>query len=256
MAEVDHQGVVQQAYDGRAPAYLDSSVHAHGADLELISARIGQQPQATVLDLGCGSGHVGLRLAAQVGQVVACDLSGQMLASVVAEAARRGLINLTTRQEAAETLSFESATFDAVVTRYSAHHWQDQAAGIRQIQRVLKPGGLAIVADTIAPESALHDTWLQSIELLRDPAHVRNARLSEWASLLGQAGLLIERIVTDRLRLDFEPWIARTQTPALPVAAMRALQQAAARELRAYFEITEDGSFTLDTAVFVARKPL
>jgi len=154
MAEVDHQGVVQQAYDGRAPAYLDSSVHAHGADLELISARIGQQPQATVLDLGCGGGHVGLRLAAQVGQVVACDLSGQMLATVAAEAARRGLTNLTTRQEAAETLSFESATFDAVVTRYSAHHWQDQAAGIRQIQRVLKPGGLAIVADTIAPESA------------------------------------------------------------------------------------------------------
>jgi len=43
--------------------------------------------------------------------------------------------------------------------------------------------------------------------------------------------------------------------PSLPVAAIRALQQAAARELQTYFEITEDGSFTLDTAVFVACKP-
>ena len=58
-------------------------------------------------------------------EVVAYDLSAEML-DVVAEAAEeRGLRNIKTQQGVVESLPFEDASFDLVVSRYSAHHWRD-----------------------------------------------------------------------------------------------------------------------------------
>ncbi|MHB1953552.1 MAG: class I SAM-dependent methyltransferase [Sulfobacillus sp.] len=254
MSEVDHKDLLQHEYDTRAHAYLASSVHAAGADLDLIADRIGRQPEAVVLDMGCGGGHVSFRVAPCVSQVVAYDLSQKMLETVAAEASRRGLANILTKRGAAEHLSCPSDAFDVVITRYSAHHWQDMAAGLRQMYRVLKPGGLALFSDVIAPSASLPDTWLQSIELLRDPSHVRNARVSEWAHMLGAAGFVIDQITLARLRLEFAAWIARTRTSECHVAAIQSLQRAASSEVRQYFEIEENGSFSVDTGVFVATK--
>lgn len=252
MIEPDHHAVVRRHYDQRAGAYLASSVHAGGADLDLIAGRIGERPAATVLDMGCGGGHVSFRLAPAVGQMVACDLSQAMLDTVAAEAVRRGFANVATMQSAAEALPFASDHFDAVVSRYSAHHWRDLAEGIRELHRVLKPGGVAIFSDLLAPEAALLDTWLQSVELLRDPSHVRNARVGEWAQILGGAGFAIEQIATGRLRLEFASWIGRTRTPDAQRLAILGLQTGASRETRRYFDVAEDGSFSVDTGIFVA----
>jgi hypothetical protein len=68
------------------------------------------------------------------------------------------------------------------------------------------------------------------------------------------AGLVVERIEQFRLRLDFATWVARTNTPGPQITAIRMLQARAASAVKDYFEIEEDGSFTVDTAVFVARK--
>lgn len=252
----DHDAVVRRQYDSatQAQAYLDSSVHAAGADLELIAQRVGTRPEAVALDMGCGGGHVAFRLAPLVAKVVACDLSAQMLAAVADESQRRGYANLVTKQSAAESLPCPDASFDIAATRYSAHHWRDIAAGLRQMARTLKPGGLGLFADVITPGQALLDTWLQSVELLRDPSHVRNASLAEWHSLLADAGLRVEEAHTFRLRLDFAAWIARMRTPAPHVVAIRSLQACAGREVRDYFEFGGDGSFTVDSALIVARK--
>ena len=57
-----------------------------------------------------------------------------------------------------------------------------------------------------------------------------------------------------RLRLDFATWVERMNTPGPQVIAIRVLQASAASAVKDYFEMEEDGSFTVDTAVFVARK--
>lgn len=254
MSDPHHSSIVQREYDGRAHAYLQSAVHAEGADLAFMAEQVGQRPEAVVLDMGCGGGHVSFRLAPCVAQVVAYDLAPRMLQVVSEEAARRGLSNIVTRQGAAESLPESSASFDVVVTRYSAHHWGDMAAGLRQMHRVLKPGGLALFADLLSPAHPLCDTWLQSMELLRDSTHVRNARMDEWVRMLETTGFAVQQIRTHRLPLAFGAWVARTQTPPVQVAALRALQQSASQEVRAYFELQEDGSFSADTGVFAAVK--
>lgn len=253
MDTATHDATVLEQYDSRAQAYLSSAVHAAGADLERMAALIGSRPDAVALDMGCGGGHVAFRLAPLVKKVVACDLSAAMLETVAAEAHRRGLDNLVTKQGAAEALSCPDASFDVVATRYSAHHWGAFTDGLAQMRRVVKPGGLALFMDVVSPGVPLLDTWLQTLELLRDPSHVRNASLEEWKTALASLGFAIAEVATYKLRLEFGPWIERMQTPEVHVAAIRSLQRRASAEVKDYFVIGDDGSFTVDTMLIAAR---
>lgn len=254
MQTASHNSVVLDQYTTRASAYLNSAVHAAGQDLDLIAQLLANQRGAVALDVGCGGGHLTYRLAPLVSQVVACDLAESMLAAVAEQASLRGLPNIATRAAAAESLPFEVATFDVVATRFSAHHWHAFAEGLAEMARVLKPGGLALMSDVVSPGVSLLDTWLQTLELLRDPSHVRDASTAEWDAGLAAAGLAIERIEHFRLRLDFATWVARMDTPEPQVTAIRMLQARAASAVKDYFEMEEDSSFTVDTALFVARK--
>lgn len=254
MQAASHNSVVLDQYTTRASAYVNSAVHAAGQDLDLIAQVLANQRGAVALDVGCGGGHLTYRLAPLVSQVVACDLAESMLAAVAEQASLRGLPNIATRAAAAESLPFEVATFDVVATRFSAHHWHAFTEGIAEMARVLKPGGLALMSDVVSPGVSLLDTWLQTLELLRDPSHVRDASTAEWDAALAAAGLAIERIEHFRLRLDFATWVARMDTPEPQVTAIRMLQARAASAVKDYFEMEEDSSFTVDTALFVARK--
>jgi ubiquinone/menaquinone biosynthesis C-methylase UbiE len=247
-----HDDVVRNQYNPKAHAYLTSAVHASGEDLEQMAALVGNRPGAIALDMGCGGGHAAFRLAPLVGKVVAYDLSEQMLAVVAEEAGRRGMNNLVVKPGAAEALSCPDASFDIAVTRYSTHHWRDAAAGVAQMHRAVKPGGQGIFMDVVSPGAPLLDTWLQSLELLRDPSHVRNATLGQWCAMLNAAGFAVGQVKTFRLRLDFASWVERMKTPPAHVAAIRSLQQRAASEVIDYFEIEEDGSFTVDTMLIEA----
>lgn len=240
-------------YGPRAQDYVASAVHGSGADLDQIAATLQGHADARVLDLGCGGGHVGYRVAPLVREVVACDPTASMLEAVHATATERGLRNIEVRQAAAERLPFADGEFDAVLSRFSTHHWRQRDAGLREARRVLKPGGLAIFVDVAAPEDALLDTHLQAIELLRDVSHVRNYRPSEWVTSLAAAGFAPAGLTLRRLPLRFDDWVARTRTDAAHVAAIRSLQQGAPDEVRAYFAMDADGSFTVDSLTLVAH---
>ena len=77
---------------------------------------------------------------------------------VAREAGNRGLANVRTRRGVAEKLPFEDASFDIVLSRFSAHHWQDMEMALREAARVLKPGGVAgfVELDLAGPAAARH----------------------------------------------------------------------------------------------------
>jgi hypothetical protein len=121
---------------------------------------------------------------------------------------------------------------------------------------VLRPGGRFILADTVAPEDAAADTFLNTLELLRDPSHVRDYRGSEWLRLLRSAGFEAEMVYRMVLALDGADWAARQRTPAEKVAVIRRLLAEAPAAIRAAFEIRDEPwGFSQPIAVIRAVKP-
>lgn len=252
-----HADSVHDQFDPQGQVYLQSAVHAQGPDLERAEQLVQQALShgASALDVGCGAGHLAFRLASRVGRTVAVDPSPGMLATVAQEAAARGLTRLDTRAAQAESLPFENARFDLVASRYSAHHWTHLEEGLHELHRVAKPGAALLMIDSLAPEDALTDTHLQALELLRDRSHVRNRSRREWERLLSAAGFeLIERRQWP-IRIEFASWVARMRTPAEHVTAIRSLQRSAPAEVQRALAFEPDGSFTLQTALFWARRP-
>ena len=249
-----HEATVGSQFGVQAKAYLNSAVHSKGPDLEALAELARTWPQARVLDMGCGGGHATYTVAPHAESVIAYDLSPEMLSVVAAAAKERGLANVTTRQGRAERLPFEDASFDLVVSRLSAHHWQDAAAGVREAARVLAPGGTFCLIDIVSPGTPLADTFLQAIELLRDVSHVRDYSRAEWEKMIAAAGLTTVVTRQNRMQIDFDSWVARMSTPAENVAGIRALHAAMPQEVAAWFELKADGSFAFDNMLFQAVK--
>ncbi|ROL87959.1 class I SAM-dependent methyltransferase [Pseudomonas protegens] len=249
-----HSQVVQKQFGEQASAYLSSAVHAQGAEFALLQAEVAGQGAARVLDLGCGAGHVSFHVAPLVREVVAYDLSQQMLDVVSGAAQERNLHNVCTVKGAAERLPFADSEFDFVFSRYSAHHWSDLGLALREVRRVLKPGGVAAFIDVLSPGSPLLDTYLQSVEVLRDTSHVRDYSAGEWLRQVSEAGLHTRSTARQRLRLEYNSWVERMRTPQVLRAAIRELQQAMGNEVREYFEIEADGSFSTDVLVLWAER--
>ncbi|PPT47266.1 class I SAM-dependent methyltransferase [Xanthomonas arboricola] len=245
---------VAAQFGPQAQAYLHSDVHAQGAEFAELRAGLQDRRNGRLLDLGCGAGHVSFQLAPLMAEVVAYDLSADMLEVVAATAADRGLTQVCTVQGAAERLPFETGSMDAVASRYSAHHWSDLGQALREVRRVLRPGGIAAFIDVVAPGLPLLDTHLQAIELLRDTSHVRDYSVAQWLQTLGDAGLQVQRHHCQRLQLDYLSWVDRMRTPEVLRAAIRALQGAAVDEVRDYFQIAADGSFSTDVLVVWAAR--
>lgn len=249
-----HHARVAAQFGPRAAAYVNSADHARGPDLVHFGQTATQVGAQTALDLGCGGGHAAFALAeAGVASVIAYDLSDDMLGAVRAEAGRRGLTAIHTARGKAESLPFASAGFDLVVTRFSAHHWADVPAALAEMRRVLRPGGAILIMDSVAPDDPRLDGFLQELETLRDPTHVRDYTEREWCAALAATRLRPHIVGRWRMRLRFDTWTERSGTPGDRVCAIRTLQTEADPITQAAFDIEADGSFLLDTMLIAAE---
>ena len=127
------------------PLWQEQLAPARTATLDLASLAPGEH----VLDLACGTGLLTLAAADAVGtngKVVGTDLSGQMIEVARQRAVERQLRNVTFARMDAETLDLPHATFDAVLCSLGLMYVSDSARAVREWQRVLKPGGRAVIA--------------------------------------------------------------------------------------------------------------
>ncbi|CAM4305437.1 hypothetical protein F901_01839 [Acinetobacter dispersus] len=249
-----HQ-VNQQQYQDKSQAYLNSSVHAQGIEFGKMQQLIQSHQLKTVLDLGCGGGHVSYQVAPFVDRVTAYDLTPSMVELVAEQAKHKGLDNVIAQQGAAESLAFPDQSFDCVITRYSAHHWQNVAQAMSEIYRVVSQQGKVIIVDILGNSNPVMDTFFQTIETIRDPSHVRNYSLQEWTRFAEYAGFTIDIVEKQSLDLEFKSWTERMQTPEYAVQTIRDLQRKASDQVQQYYQIQTDGSFRSEVVYLVLSRP-
>lgn len=244
---------VQHQFSQVAANYRTSQVHARGEELDRMVFILQQNGAKVILDAGSGPGHTALVMAPHAEKVVALDLSLEMLSQGQLLADERQISNVEFRQGDVEELPFPAGSFDAVVSRFSAHHWPEPLQALRNCRHVLQHrGGCLLLADTVSFAHHTVDTHVQAIELLRDPSHVRDHTPEQWMSMLGEAGFAPEIVYTWDLRIDFASWIARMATPPDVAAIIHKLMRNAPSEVQTALQIGEDGSFTHRCALLKA----
>jgi ubiquinone/menaquinone biosynthesis C-methylase UbiE len=186
--------------------YVHSHTHAHGADLQVLVAYVDPKPSDCVLDIATGGGHTALALAPYVHQVLAIDLTPAMLHAAERFIRSRGVTNVSFELADAEALPFAAATFDKVTTRIAPHHFVSVQRYLQEVTRVLKPDGVFVLEDNVAPDDPEIGAFLNKIERQRDPSHVRSYTVAEWLEFIAEAGLTVERYELGRRPHDFNEW--------------------------------------------------
>jgi ubiquinone/menaquinone biosynthesis C-methylase UbiE len=161
---------------------------AHRATLALATGLVHQP--VSVLDVGCGTGKLlrRARISWPQAQLIGVDPANGMI-----EKAKRLTPDATFFTSMAEVLPLQDASVDLALSTISFHHWQDQVAGIREIARVLRPGGYFLLVDMSFPH------WLvRGFRLKR--VHSRT-RLQ---ALFTQAGLQVQA----QQRVAWRGWLA------------------------------------------------
>lgn len=113
---------------------------------DLILELVGPAAGLHILDVGCGDGVLVLDLAARGAQATGVDASAQMIAAAQMRAQRIGR-NASFELAKAEALPFAPHTFDVVVAVTVLCFIDDAAGAVREMTRVLKPGGRLIVGE-------------------------------------------------------------------------------------------------------------
>ncbi len=248
---------IQSNFGAAASAYVTSKVHASGQDLAWVVEAAALDGTQRVLDVATGAGHTAFALAPYAAEVVALDITREMLAVAQEVANERHLSNIHFLQGDAQDLPCADASFDVVTCRQAAHHFPNVQRGVWEWARVLKPGGKLVLVDSVSPEEPAIDAFLNEIELLRDPSHVRNQRISQWLTLLSEAGFTVSATREWGIFLDIPSWTARMRTPAASVAIIERMFREAAPATRERLRIEEqDGAlaFTLPAVLIVAVK--
>ena len=169
----------------RAEQYRTSDAHREGPDLDLIVE--WAEGARTALDVATGGGHVARRLREAGLEVVSSDPAPGMQPDVVCRA---------------EHLPFADGSFDLVVTRVAAHHFEDVRQSVREMARVASK--LVIVVD-----NCFMGEEIEEAEKLRDPSHVRNYGAEEWRAYCEAAGLNVEEYRFFEKPILLQPWLDR-----------------------------------------------
>jgi ubiquinone/menaquinone biosynthesis C-methylase UbiE len=149
------KSLAQQRFGKAAADYATSEVHAKGESLKRLVELAEPKSHWRVLDVATGAGHTALAFAPHVAKVTATDITEEMLREARKLAASRGLANVRTLLAKAEDLPFPDASFDLVVCRLAAHHFDDMKGFAAEAYRMLMPGGMIGIVDTIAPDASI-----------------------------------------------------------------------------------------------------
>jgi len=183
MPEIAQNENLREEFNRWAEAGKGESMESeHRPIVEPTLAMMKIGPRDEVLDVGCGGGWLVREIASRVpqGHVLGMDVSDEMIAR-----ARRSSAQWRNAEfvvGGVDAIPRDADSFDKVISVESSYYWPDPAAGIREIFRVVRPGGSAWILINYYRDNLYCHQWSKSFAI---PTHLLSG--DEWAELFRSA---------------------------------------------------------------------
>ncbi|MCH8268211.1 MAG: methyltransferase domain-containing protein [Acidobacteria bacterium] len=181
----------QWALDGRGAA-MESH---HLPFVESVIEMMAIEPRDRCLEVGCGEGWASRLLAQQVpeGSVVGLDVSDEMVRNARAKSA--ACENLMLIQAEAEDIPWQDGFFSKVLCVESFYYYEDPEKALREIYRVMSPGGSVWIVNHLSKENELSLRWVQELKV-----PVQLLSVEEYGALFERCGYsgFTHRMIPDR----------------------------------------------------------
>ncbi|UCZ53626.1 class I SAM-dependent methyltransferase [Bacillus shivajii] len=248
--------LVKETFSKNAQKYFDSRTHADESNLQLLLDSVTPKAHWKALDVATGGGHVAKHLAPHVQQVLATDLTKQMLENTAKHLQQ--LKNIDYVIADAESMPFLDEQFDLVTCRIAAHHFPNLNLFVKEVYRILKPDGLFCLIDNVAPENDHLKVFMNTFEKMRDPSHVKALPTSEWKHLLQNSSFKHLEEYSRKKELNYKEWMKRTVEKDEIAHDVNAFFLNANRTTKDYFHIQEYDehivSFSIDEWMIICQK--
>ena len=251
-----------ERFDDLAANYADSEVHASSPTLERLHALLSASAPGAVCDIGSGAGHAGLSFAGKARRIVAVDPAPKMLAEVRRLAGERGAEGVEVVEASAEDVPLDDESFDLVLCRLAAHHFENVTGALKEMIRLAKVGGHIAVIDLEGDDDPDLDELNYDIEALHDPTHVRSYPASQWREWFTEHGLHIEACEPRQSEhpggLTIRRWCELGGSGAKALKQIRALLNTTPEEVLEELDIVKEGKseyrIPVRTLLIVGRK--
>lgn len=249
----------QEQYARQARRYAESSVHRGDESLEAVRRLAAPAENDVALDIGTGAGFTAFALADAAGQVIAMDLTPEMLSQARRLAQeRRPRPSVDWVAAAAESLPFPDSSLSLVTSRYASHHFHNLPQALTEAARVLTPEGRLVMCDVATPEPPHLEQLTNELEQVRDPTHVWDYPISRWRTeLLPQAGFRVREVMPGRTRQSFSEWVHRAGTPPDAIHQLLEMFRTMSAEAQEALQMRWEGAdvfFSWVTVTILAEK--
>lgn len=253
-----HKDLVREEFTRQANDYATAPMIRDPDHIERLVSIVAPRPDARVLEIATGPGHVAMAFAKVAREVIGVDLTEAPLKIAERMRAERGLQNVSFRQADVEArLPFGDREFDVVVCRFAVHHFENPALVIAEMARVCRIDGTVAIEDLISSEHPARAEYYNRFETLRDASHTRALPLSELVKTIASAGLEIMCFESGALKNPVDRWFASAQTtPDREAEARAMIERDLAEDLSGARPSRIDGElfFTHRLAIVTARK--
>jgi ubiquinone/menaquinone biosynthesis C-methylase UbiE len=236
----------QEQFGRLAVNYTNSTTHTTRNALVDLREFVEGRHYKVGVDIGAGPGFTAFTVAPFCDTVIATDVTPQMLEEVRRLRSERGAPETQMALVAAEALPFKNSSIDLIVSRTASHHFVDLPGWLREVERVLAPGGLLVNGDTCAPEDPAAAAWMHGIELRRDSSHGRNLAPSQWRSAVEAVGLKVTDISMSYVLLQYPDWTERAGVDANESERLRVDMLNAPDEAQTAFDFQQNPDGTID----------
>jgi len=253
--EAQH-AAIRREYRTQADAWSRRPIDAH---LAWVVEQVTWDPAWRVVDVAAGTALFARAIATRVRSIVAVDLTPEMLTRGRDLARAQGLTTIRFEQGAVERLPFADASFDAVVTRYSIHHFREPALALREMARVCRADGQLVLVDMVADDDPRVADRHNELERTADRTHTAMLSPQRLIAAVVDAGFALEKYLSREVDMVFDAWQPQlaNESPERQVIRAALEEELAGRGESGMRPVVRDGvlMFRHTWGIVIARRP-